>query len=213
MPGRALTGLAAALYVLSGVTQPLLMTLAKDAGLADPTCQLYMVFYQLGPASFIFVVLLDSESHWPSWRTCVRAASIGAIDIVAQAMNYTGGAMAGPTLFAIIYSSVTVWTAVLSRLLLRRKMGVAQWLAICVVFSGLSVTAFSSVALGPDVFGGCVLVLFGSALHSSTYVLSEWIMTTNEKLPVKMNLALQGSVACSAFIVWQLVYTLPRFKS
>jgi hypothetical protein len=57
-----------------------------------------------------------------------------------------------------------------------------------------------------------VLVLFGSALHSSTYVLSEWIMTTNEKLPVKMNLALQGSVACSAFIVWQLVYTLPRFK-
>jgi drug/metabolite transporter (DMT)-like permease len=212
MPGRALTGLAAALYVLSGVTQPLLMTLAKDAGLADPTCQLYMVFYQLGPASFIFVVLLDSESHWPSWRTCVRAASIGAIDIVAQAMNYTGGAMAGPTLFAIIYSSVTVWTAVLSRLLLRRKMGVAQWLAICVVFSGLSVTAFSSVALGPDVFGGCVLVLFGSALHSSTYVLSEWIMTTNEKLPVKMNLALQGSVACSAFIVWQLVYTLPRFK-
>jgi hypothetical protein len=42
---------AAAFYVLSGVTQPLLMTVAKDAGLADPTCQLYMLFYQLGPAS------------------------------------------------------------------------------------------------------------------------------------------------------------------
>ncbi len=186
---------------------------AKDAGLADPTCQLYMVFYQLGPASFLLVVLLDAQSHWPSWETSARAAGIGAIDIAAQAMNYTGGAMAGPTMFAIIYSSVTVWTAVLSRILLKRNMGGAQWLAICGVFAGLTITGFSSIALGPDVVGGCALVLCGSALHSSTYVLSEWIMTTNEKLPVKMNLALQGSVACAAFIVWQVVYTLPRFDA
>jgi drug/metabolite transporter (DMT)-like permease len=171
-----------------------------------------MVFYQLGPASFLVVVLLDSETRWPSRGTTLRACFIGAIDIVAQAMNYTGGAMAGPTLFAIIYSSVTVWTAVLSRFLLGRKMGPSQWAAICVVFAGLTITAFSSVALGPGVFGGCVLVLFGSALHSSTYVLSEWIMTKSEKLPVKMNLALQGSVACSAFVAWQVVYTLPRFE-
>ena len=34
----------AVLYVASGVVQPLLMTVAKDAGLADPTCQVYMLF-------------------------------------------------------------------------------------------------------------------------------------------------------------------------
>ena len=128
-------------------------------------------------------------------------------------MNYTGGAMAGPTLFAIIYSSVTVWTAILSRVLLGRKMGPLQWLAICIVFAGLSITAFSSVALGPGVFEGCLLVIFGSALHSSTYVLSEWIMTKSEKLPVRMNLALQGTVACSAFVAWQVFYPLPRFEA
>ena len=52
-------------------------------------------------------------------------------------------------------------------------MGPMQWLAICVVFAGLTITAFSSVALGPGVFQGCLLVMFGSALHSATYVLSE----------------------------------------
>ena len=45
------TGIPASLYVISGVTQPLLMTICKAAGLADPNCQLYMLFYYLGPAS------------------------------------------------------------------------------------------------------------------------------------------------------------------
>ena len=38
--------------------------------------------------------------------------------------------MAGPTLFAIIYSSVTIWTALLSRGLLGRRMSPEQWLAV-----------------------------------------------------------------------------------
>ena len=37
-------------------SQPLLMVLAKHAGLADPRCQLYMMFYYLGPASVAFTL-------------------------------------------------------------------------------------------------------------------------------------------------------------
>ena len=66
-------------------------------------------------------------------------------------MNYTGSAMAGPTLFAIIYSSVTVWAAVFSRVLLARRMGRLQWTGIVVVFAGLTVTAFDSLPLGGGV--------------------------------------------------------------
>ena len=66
-------------------------------------------------------------------------------------MNYTGSAMAGPTLFAIIYSSVTVWAAVFSRVLLARRMGRLQWTGIVVVFAGLTVTAFDSLTLGGGV--------------------------------------------------------------
>ena len=98
---------------------------------------------------------------------------IALIDICAQAMNYTGATMAGPTIFAIIYSSVTVWAALYSRLLLSRKMNYTQWGAVFVVFLGLLITAFNSVALGPGVFRGSCLVVFGSSLHAMTYVLSE----------------------------------------
>ena len=43
-PRRCAVAAAAAAYVSSGVAQPILMTVAKTAGLADPTCQLYMLF-------------------------------------------------------------------------------------------------------------------------------------------------------------------------
>ena len=81
-----IVALGAAMYVLSGVTQPLLMTVAKDAGLADPTCQLYMFFYQLGPTAVGLSLCFGGGPpiRWPSKWTVLRAASIGAIDIAAQ---------------------------------------------------------------------------------------------------------------------------------
>lgn len=93
----------AGLYILSGCSQPLLMTLLKDAGVADPTCQLYMFFYYLGPAFFVFSLVGD-QSDWPSKRAIIKAVGIALFDIVAAAMNYTGASMAGPTIFAIVYS-------------------------------------------------------------------------------------------------------------
>ncbi len=44
-PNYFTTLIVAALYVLSGSTQPLLITLVKSAGLGDPHCQVYMLMY------------------------------------------------------------------------------------------------------------------------------------------------------------------------
>jgi len=105
---------AAALYVLSGSTQPLLMTLVKQSGLGDPTCQLYMLFYYLGPAlvSLSFIRIPSSFRHIdttarpitspssPTRNALLKSAGIASIDIIAQAMNYTGSTFCGPTIFA-----------------------------------------------------------------------------------------------------------------
>ena len=80
------------------------------------------------------------------------------IDIIAQTMNYSGAIMAGPTIFAIVYSSVTIWCALLSRILLNRKMTQLQWLSIVIVFIGLGITGLSSLDLGKDVIQGTALV-------------------------------------------------------
>mmetsp|Transcript_15809 Transcript_15809/g.27530 ORF Transcript_15809/g.27530 Transcript_15809/m.27530 type:complete len:235 (+) Transcript_15809:3-707(+) len=89
-----------------------------------------------------------------------------------------------------------------------------QWLAVLVVFAGLTLTATDSLTLGKDVAKGSFLVMIGSAMHALTYVMSEAIMTLgDDKLSIFQNTGIQGTVAAVAFIFWQLIYTLPHFET
>ncbi|KAL9179045.1 hypothetical protein ACHAXT_000087 [Thalassiosira profunda] len=285
--------LHALLYVLSGVTQPILMAYAQHAGLADPRCQLYMLFYYVGPASVAFTLRRrrgrrreddcregpidgagdakqlqqlqegssngaqygstsngdattnesreceaeEEERAWPSRSLAAKASAIALFDLFAQSMVYTGNNMAGPTIFAIIYSSVTVWAALYSKLLLGRSLVPFQWAGVGLVVVGLSLTAYDSLAVGRSVFLGAVLVLVGTSFHGLTYVMSEGIMTAPasksfaaegtelEKgghakqrveprhLSVRANCAIQGIVATLALLLWQLFYTVPRMQT
>jgi len=209
------------IFVLSGVLQPILMAIAENAGIADSTCMIYMLPYYFGPFLLSFTLCFPSKNPnnattaSPSFRTCFKAVIIAFFDLTAQSMNYSGAAMAGPTLFAIIYSSVTVWTAVLSLIILKRQMICIQWLGVVTVFGGLVITGLDSVALGPKVFHGSCLVLFGSAMHALTYVLSESIMTSNKDGPalsVVMNCSIQMGVGMTINLIWQLTYTRKHFN-
>ena len=211
IPSPSLTWFNACLYVFSGCLQPLLMILCRNAGLADSSSQLYMLFYYLGPAA-VLLRLWWYGIPWPSSKTVAKGAGIAFFDIFAQTLNYTGASLAGPTIFAIVYSSVTVWTAVFSQLLLGRTLSLWQWGSVLVVFGGLTLTATDSLQLGQKIVHGLILVLLGSMMHALTYVMSEFIMTVGDsKLSVQQNCAVQGIVATVSFGIWQLVYTLPRW--
>jgi len=188
------------------------MTLAKQAGLADPSCQLYMFFYYLGPASVVVLVLASKDTTYPSQKALRKALLIACCDLVSQTVNYTGSSMAGPTIFALIYSSVAVWTAVFSRILLKRRLSPWQWMGVVIVFSGLAMTGLDSVSMGRQVWSGSCLIVVGSMMNALTYVLSERIMTKgSETLSVQVNCAIQGSVGCIVMLIWQVVYTRPRY--
>ena len=200
-PSTPLTIFVASIYVLSGVTQPLVMSLIKDAGIADPRAQLYMFFYYLGPASVVLSVKI-----WPSPTHIVRTSLIATIELAAQTMDYTGSTLAGPTIFAIIYSSVTVWTAMFSFLLLKRRLSKFQWLGVFVVVAGLGITGLQSSSLGHDVIHGSILVFIGSCMRALTFVMSEGVMY-NDHVSVQANCAIQGLVCCMVVAMWQLLYT------
>ena len=211
IPSPAVTWGNATFYVLSGCSQPLIMALCKNAGLADPNCQLYMFFYALGPSFMIFPLLLEG-TKWPSWKPILKAVGICLFDIACTVTNYTGASKAGPTLFSIVYSSVTIWTAVFSQLILKRRLDRGQWLAVVTVFGGLTLTATDSLQLGEDVALGVAMIFVGSAMHALTYIMSEGIMTVSEEtLSARQNNVVQSMVAATTLMLWQLCYTLPRW--
>lgn len=203
-------------YVLSGCFQPILMTVCKCAGLADPVAQVYMFFYSFGPALVIIPLLLRGKEEWPArWSSMYRAAGVALFDVVATCINYMGASHAGPTIFSIVYSSVTIWTAIYSKWILYRVLNRAQWMAVLLVFVGLGLTATDSLQLGPSVLKGLIMVTFGSAMHALTYVGSEIVMDVGPKdsLTVSQNCAIQSAVGCLVFLIWQIVYTLPNYDA
>lgn len=104
----------ASVYLLSGVTQPLLMSIMKVAGIADEKCQVYMLFYYFGPSLVVLPSIFpsfskkseslsvsneqkeknesieegqDEEEHsWKhvSMKTYITAATIATSDLFAQ---------------------------------------------------------------------------------------------------------------------------------
>ena len=206
-PSTRTTAFFVSLYILSGVTQPLLMEVAAMKGLANKRCQLYMLFYYAG-AMGVSVFARGDERL--SWSTTAKTSFIAAIDIVAQTMNYSGATLAGPTIFAVVYSSVTVWCALFARLVLGRRMSTQQWAAVLVVFVGLGVTGLATVDLGSDVVEGTLLVGVGSAMHGMMYVLSESLMNTESVSSAKF-CGVYGTVACTAYLLWQVFYTSRHF--
>lgn len=197
---------AAVAYIGTGLLQPLLMTACKSAGLADPRAQFCMFFYYAGPA------LLAGGLANSSPLLALKACGVAAVDVVAQLCNYTGASLAGPTIYAVVYSSLTVWTALWSRLLLGRRMPVHQWLAVAVVFGGLALTARESSQLGDSVIQGTLLVFVGSILSSLSYIASEAVMTRGkERLSVDQNAAIQSLFSATILGLWQLLYTRPRW--
>jgi drug/metabolite transporter (DMT)-like permease len=202
-------------YVLSGCSQPLLVQWLRDSGLADAKAQLYMWFYYLGPALVILPMFFSNreEHSWPTKRYLVfRAIGISLFDTVSASMNYAGASLAGPLVFAVVYSSVTIWTAVFSRLLLGRTMCVGQWGCVVVVFLGLTVAARDSHGMGKSVWVGCILVLVGSMMHALTYIFCEAIMTVGpDVLTLTQNCGIQATVALTVLGIWQLVYTVPHW--
>eukprot|EP00980_Cylindrotheca_fusiformis_P019118 scaffold6469_cov112-Cylindrotheca_fusiformis.AAC.3 len=208
----------AVFYILSGCLQPILMTVCKDAGLGHPIAQVYMFFYSLGPAMVIFPLIASPErrKEWPNDRATIwNAVGIALFDIVATCVNYVGASYAGPTIFSIVYSSVTVWTAIYSHWILNRRLNQSQWMAVCTVFCGLALTATDSLQLGPQVLTGLCMVTIGSALHAMTYVASEMVMSSSSSLSsltVHQNCAVQSCTGCAVFLVWELLYTWPRYQ-
>jgi hypothetical protein len=176
-----------------------------------------MLFYYLGPACAIFIIWNNKTAEpWPSHVMILKGCGISFWDVMAQTLNYTGASMAGPALFGIVYSSVTIWAALFSRLVLGRRMNLSQWMAVLCVFCGLALTANGSTTQGPNVWHGLLLVFLGSSMHGLSYVMSEAVMITGEEergLTVEQNCAVQGLTASASFLLWQLVYTVPNAQS
>jgi len=199
------------IFVGSGVLQPILVEVLAYNGLSDKTTLLYLLPNYIGMAvSFLFnhgQRFSSAKTHW------VIVAFLCVLDMFSQYLNFTGLVNAGSLIYTVIYSSVTVYTAIFSYIFLQRKIHTMQWVAVFVIMSGLVLGGCGASDEGKYIGLGVLQILFGSMFHALTYIISEYLLTRVEKpISAEMLSTLMGTAGVLVFGSWQFFYTIPHAK-
>jgi drug/metabolite transporter (DMT)-like permease len=124
---------------------------------------------------------------------------------------------AGSAIFTVIYSSVTAYTAMFSYFFFGRALHYMQWSGVSLVVIGLTSSSLGSTVGADDdgqVAVGICMIMVGSMFHSMVYIISESILarTKNPIAPEALG-SLLGMLGATFYGTWQLVYTLPNYRT
>ena len=85
----------------------------------------------------------------------------------------------GSGLFQVAFSSVAIFSAIYSRVILKTFITPLQWFGIVVVTVGLVVSPFSSNTSGSSPITG---ILLGAQFYAISYIVNEYIIVENSKM-------------------------------
>ncbi|GBG30914.1 Hypothetical Protein FCC1311_071352 [Hondaea fermentalgiana] len=202
-----------ALYLVSGVAQPLLMDKVKYLGATSdwPPTLLPLLAHCIGmfavrnvAQALVAFNVVDASLGKPSnvaddgkegFRPLPRRqlAIATCIDVSSGMLTSSGLLLVGSGVYTVIYSSTTAWTAVLSWLLGQELLS-GQWLGIAFVTLGLIMNGLgvldaagsASQAEAMHIFIGVVCVLVGTVLHAAAYVYNERVIKRSRVSPFEL---------------------------
>ncbi|KAF8952710.1 hypothetical protein BGZ46_003393, partial [Entomortierella lignicola] len=156
--------------------------------------------------------------QWPVFQVAV-------MDVIANALVTVGFFYVGSGMYQVIYSSIVIWCAILTRIFLGRKLNVIQWLSIFGVTLGLAISAVGTVKNeSPDDDGpvqswleksfGAMITLGATFLYACVYVLSDKVLSTFKPTPVPEKVcSMVGGYASLLTFIYLCIYTFPNWQT
>ncbi|GJJ73362.1 hypothetical protein EMPS_05720 [Entomortierella parvispora] len=154
--------------------------------------------------------------HWP-------VIQVAVMDVIANALVTVGFFYVGSGMYQVIYSSIVIWCAILTRIFLSRKLNNVQWVAIVGVTFGLAVSALGTVQEdspdGPvqswlEKSFGALITLGATFLYACVYVLSDKVLSTFKPTPVPEKVcSMVGGYAALLTFIYLCVYTFPNWQT
>ncbi|KAF9133618.1 hypothetical protein BGW39_009346 [Mortierella sp. 14UC] len=154
--------------------------------------------------------------HWP-------VIQVAVMDVIANAMVTVGFFYVGSGMYQVIYSSIVIWCAILTRIFLSRKLNNIQWVAIVGVTIGLAISAVGTVQdASPDgpvqswieKSFGALVTLGATFLYACVYVLSDKVLSTTKPTPIPEKVcSMVGGYASLLTFLYLCAHTFPNWKT
>ncbi|KAI8838739.1 hypothetical protein BJ741DRAFT_600479 [Chytriomyces cf. hyalinus JEL632] len=146
------------------------------------------------------------------------AAFISVLEVAGNLILVAGMFLTGSGLFMVIYSSIVVFTALFSRMLLPgRSLSRMQWASVISICFGLSLTAIGNTgnenaAASHLIFLGILVCIFGTAVLSLVYVATDHILTEGSSTPYSQCIWV-GIFSSLLTLVAMLVLSIPSLRT
>lgn len=201
------------LYVASGTLQPILIEVLTYNGACEKSTFLFILPTYIGMSMSLLSNMKAVKYGKIRWFKMILLA---IIELCSAALCFTGLVSAGSAVFTVIYSSVTVYTALFSRLFFGRELHYMQWGGVFMVMLGLTSSSIGASFGGnegeEDVGIGIIMIIIGSMFHSLVYILTESILKSENPVAPEFLGSFMGGVGVVIFGLWQVFYTFPRFQ-
>ncbi|KAI9345596.1 hypothetical protein BDR26DRAFT_818175 [Obelidium mucronatum] len=155
--------------------------------------------------------------------TVKGTAFISVLEVVGNLILVAGMYLTGSGLMIVIYSSIVVFTAVFSRLLLPgRRLSTVQWVSVFAICFGLSITAVGSTGhhdkSGEAIFVGIFVCMLATAILSLVYVGTDHCLSNEMSTPYSQSIYVGMFSSLLTLIVMIAIsiptlLTLPLFDS
>ena len=198
-------------FLASGVAQPLLISELKYNGACKSSTFLFLYPNYIGMSLLLLNKPKPGQTEGTTNWKWIGVTTF--IDCIAQGLNYLGLILAGSGIFTVIYASVTIFTAIFYRTIMKKHLTNTQWFACFLVTVGVAVSSAGSSVDGNSVFVGSMCIIVGSALHAYTYTVNEMILNLPDAITPERLSGLIGTGGVIVYSVWMAVWTLPQFQT
>ena len=166
-------------FLLSGVIGTCAGQWSVYHGLGSATSGLAVLPLYIAQLLCVPLALLTRQPLPKGGLLQPRFVALALLDLLGNVLNSLSIIWAGSALWTVVYSSVTLFSAAIKKVVLGKGQSRWQWAALGLTTCGLvlSVVAEDLPHLGPNVAAGVAAGFGGALSFGFMYVLSEVVMT------------------------------------
>ncbi|KAK1445104.1 hypothetical protein BgAZ_110100 [Babesia gibsoni] len=194
------------IFIITNSAQPLLICVLRGKGGTPNGTYTFLIPTYL--AMICVGYYPTKKSIWEeSWY---YPTLLAVLDVLHQVIEKAGLIYCGASIYSIASSTNTMFLALLSNVVLKRKISLMAWLSISLISGSIAMNGMSQMdhITAMHVLG-FFLVVIAAMINAFSSVISEYLLKRNEIEGPNL-VSMMGMVSLSIFCAWSLVFTIPQ---
>ncbi|GBE58634.1 transporter permease [Babesia ovata] len=194
------------IFVITNSAQPLLIFLLRQKGGTPNGTYTFLIPTYM--AMICVGYYPTTKSIWEeSWSYPLM---LSGLDIVHQVVEKAGLVACGPSIYTIASSTNTMFLALLSSVVLRKRISGMTWASISLISGAIAISGLTQIEeITTTQIVGFFLVVIAALVNAFNSIISEDLLR-KKKIEGPNLVCMMGMISLTIFFVWSLIFTIPQ---